>query len=88
MDNNKHDYVGWDIDDSDVCGDDIFDGEDIKFCCTEEFYTLRERAEQGDANAQFQVGEYCQYDYDLTEALTYSPWLKPGDSEILTSLAY
>ncbi len=83
MDNNEHDYVDWDIDDSDMCDgytlcggytlydDDIFDGEDTKFCCTEKFYALREQAEQGDANAQFQVGEYCQYDYDLTEAVKW-----------------
>jgi len=77
VDNNEHDYVDWDIDDSDMCGgytlydDDIFDDEDTKFCCTEKFYALREQAEQGDANAQFQVGEYCQYDYDMSEAVKW-----------------
>ncbi len=67
MDNNEHDYIDWDIDEPALCIDDsVFDDEDTRL-----FIALCEQAEQGDANAQFQVGEYCQYDYNFAEAVKW-----------------
>ncbi len=67
MDNNEHDYIDWDIDESALCIDDsVFDDEDTRL-----FIALCEQAEQGDANAQFKLGEYWQCNYDIAKAVKW-----------------
>lgn len=70
MDNNEQDYVDCDIDDYGLCGggDDICDDEETKRYWEEYTNALREQAEQGDADAQFKLGECYSCDYNIAEA--------------------
>lgn len=85
MDNNEYDCIDWDIDDSDVCIDDsVFDDEDIR-----RFVALCERAEQGDTNAQFKLGEYWQCNYDIVKAVKwYRKAAEQGDANAQYKLGF